>query len=168
MNEPSHDFRLVIKESVQELFNMKKSGQEALNQTIETGLSFQRAGIQLGIPYQKMIQLGLFLKQNWSGISATQKQNPFQNADIQLGILNKYKTCFPLNLFYRNIARNASQKKMRGGNSCDTRAIQLGINFKINDYIQEFLLQHRDLLGILLTQESKKGVPFRNKDSSYQ
>ena len=40
MKEPSQDFRFLIKESVQELFNMKKSSQEVLNQRIEKGFPF--------------------------------------------------------------------------------------------------------------------------------
>ena len=133
MKEPSQDFRFLIKLSVQELFNMKKSSQEVLNQRIETGLSFQCTGIQLGIPYKKGSSQFFFLKQNWSGISATQKQNSFQNADIQLGILKNTKKCFPFDL--QEPSEEFVKQNIRGGNSCDTKAIQFGIQSKIKDYI---------------------------------
>ena len=52
MKDPTQVFIFLVKESVQELFHMKKSSQEVLNQIIKRGFLFNA---QLGIPDTKAI-----------------------------------------------------------------------------------------------------------------
>ena len=50
---------------------------------------------------QKGIQLRFFLKQEWSGIPATQKQKSFQDTDIQLAWnfkQNEHEACVRFDL----------------------------------------------------------------------
>ena len=69
--------------------------------------------------FQKKNQASSILKQTWSVIPAMQISKCRYLARSSKN--KNLKSVFLL--IYRNLARDSSQKKMRGGNPCDTKAI---------------------------------------------